>query len=88
MKPTEEQRARKAMKHIQRTYGLTTEQYAEMLAHGCGICGSTNNPHVDHDHVTGKVRGILCAKHNNGLGQFDDNPDMLRRAIEWLERPR
>jgi len=70
---------------LRQTYGLTVQQHAEMLARGCGICGTMKNLEVDHDHLTGKVRGALCSKHNVGLGQFNDDPDVLRRAIRWLE---
>jgi hypothetical protein len=76
-------------------YGLTPEQYGAMLAeqgNACAICrspewpGKGNRPHVDHDHATGKVRGILCGRCNFGLGQFQDDPDLLRAAITYLTR--
>jgi Recombination endonuclease VII len=72
----------------QRTYGVSPEQWALLSQHGCGICGSTEKLVVDHCHATGQVRGALCQKHNVGLGAFNDDPDVLRRAIEWLERKR
>src|SRR5262245_12043451 len=68
-----------------RSYGLTKAQWEAPWQHGCGICGSTDNLVVDHDHRTGKVRGVLCRAHNAGLGIFDDDPNLLRRAIRWLE---
>ena len=40
---------------------------------------------VDHNHKTKKVRGLLCSKCNTALGQFEDNPELLRRAIKYLE---
>lgn len=66
----------------------------------CDICetplsnafkgGATNNAHntanVDHCHTSGSVRGILCAVCNKGLGLFKDNPPMLRRAANYLEK--
>lgn len=79
----------------QRAYGITREQYDELLAaqgNRCAICGSdewpgkNRAPHVDHDHGTGKVRGLLCGKCNTGLGQFDDDPTRLAAAIEYLSR--
>lgn len=76
-------------------YGLTPEQYAEMLEEQGGVCaicgtdewpGKGNRPHVDHDHSTGRVRGILCSHCNHGLGKFRDDPERLRAAAEYLER--
>lgn len=58
----------------------------------CDICG-TGNPgrrtwHVDHDHLTGEVRGVLCGPCNVGLGMFKDSPELLERASSYLgERP-
>lgn len=72
-------------------FGLTLEEYDNMLKRqndGCAICGkrcSTGNRlAVDHDHVTGRVRGLLCSKHNKALGSFSDNADLLRAAIRYL----
>ena len=53
----------------------------------CAICGSGNIPlQVDHSHSSGKVRGMLCAKCNRGLGLFYDNQKFLRKAREYLIR--
>lgn len=77
-------------------YGLTPEQYEEMLeAQGgvCTICGGAPGPVgpasvlvVDHDHETNLVRGLLCANCNSGLGYMQDNPAILERAAEYLRR--
>lgn len=71
-----------------RHYGLTSKE-ADMLKEGavCAICGTTEDLCVDHDHKTGRVRGVLCRWHNSGLGHFKDNPDNLRKAAEYLEHP-
>lgn len=78
----------------QRAYGISLEQFNAMLAaqdHKCAICrtdtwkGKGNKPHVDHDHVTGKIRGVLCGGCNNGLGNFGDDPARLRAAAAYLE---
>lgn len=53
----------------------------------CPICLgelTVKNAHVDHDHVTGTVRGILCFNCNGGLGQFRDTAESLRRAALYL----
>ncbi|GAU66220.1 endonuclease [Streptomyces sp. NBRC 110611] len=51
----------------------------------CVICLDAEPVHVDHDHETGKVRGVLCFSCNAALGQFKDRPDVLRRAAKYLE---
>jgi len=77
-------------------YGITEEQYQAMFesqGNACAICGSTDwpasnyagSPHVDHDHATGEVRGLLCGHCNNGLGHFRDDPERLRKAAAYLE---
>jgi hypothetical protein len=79
--------------HLKRNYGITIEQYDAMLAEqggGCGICQRSPRTdialHVDHDHATGAIRGILCFRCNNALGDFDDDPMMLRRALFYVEQ--
>jgi hypothetical protein len=81
-------------------YGLTVQQYQELLTtqgHSCAICNSTDGMlrlgrklrlNVDHCHRTGKVRGILCTSCNNGLGRFRDNPDLLLKAADYLQQSR
>jgi len=74
--------------HLVRRYGITAAQFDELLAKQggvCAICGRENPEHVDHDHETGKLRGILCFNCNGGLGQFSDNTERLANAIEYLE---
>lgn len=75
-----------------RLYGITMAQYRDMLTEQGGVCAicRTNEwpgkgPHVDHDHKTGKVRGILCHKCNLGLGKFNDDVALMREAIKYLE---
>jgi hypothetical protein len=79
----------------QRMYGLSPADFRALLAaqgHGCAICGAPLKPaeekdpnrHVDHCHLTGAVRGILCSGCNTGLGHFKDDPARLRKALTYL----
>jgi hypothetical protein len=53
----------------------------------CAICaGPLDRPHVDHDHETGKVRGILCFNCNAGLGKFKDSVEIADAATEYLRK--
>jgi hypothetical protein len=74
--------------HYLRTYGLTEDQLRAILADQMGVCAICLSPrpqHVDHDHRTGRVRGILCFACNAALGQMKDQPQVLRRAVDYLE---
>ncbi len=79
-------------RHIRR-YGLTWNQYNEMLETQqgrCAVClglpnGKGNSFHVDHDHKTHKVRGLLCHSCNTVLGHVRENPDHLKALIKYLE---
>ena len=81
---------------LMRNFGITLEQYNELLEHQndkCGICGidiqevlEERTFAVDHSHTTGEVRGLLCMLCNTGLGKFKDDPDLLVKAIVWLTK--
>lgn len=72
-----------------RRYGLTIDQYRSMFTEQkgrCRICGrDLDRIDIDHDHATGRVRGLLCHPCNIGLGAFQDSPLLLARAIEYLK---
>lgn len=84
---------------LKRKYGLSLDEYEALLAGqggGCAICGAQDARyhnskrmksalHVDHDHATGTVRGILCNPCNVSLGHFKDDADLLRRAAAYLD---
>lgn len=53
----------------------------------CAICGDGGRLVVDHDHVTGHTRGMLCGKCNTGLGMFKDSQKHLQSAIDYLRNP-
>lgn len=72
-------------------YGLTPDEYAEMVAaqhNRCAICGDTptagKSLHIDHDHESGAVRGLLCGHCNRAIGLFRDSPDVIEMAAAYL----
>jgi hypothetical protein len=81
---------------LKRQYGISLNEYVSMLvAQGqkCAICGSpspnregADSFDVDHDHKTGKVRGLLCKDCNLTIGTAHDSPEALRKAADYLER--
>jgi hypothetical protein len=83
--------------YLQKSYGITLEDYNQMLQEQdgrCAIClgDDPKSPervkhwYVDHCHSTGKVRGLLCNACNRALGNFGDDISNLQRAIEYLQR--
>lgn len=75
--------------HLRRRYGIGAKAFGEMLEAQdgkCLICEKPEPEHVDHDHETGKVRGILCFNCNQGLGNFRDDMRSLIRAVNYLMR--
>ena len=89
-KRTPEYREVQWRKELKRCYGVTPEWYAETLAaqnHGCAICGLDPDKRrlaVDHNHTTGQVRGLLCARHNVMVGVLE-HADMPK-LVEYLQR--
>ena len=84
----------KKVHRLKSEYGLSLDQYAEMLDRAggaCEICGrdpyevSSHGPCIDHCHESSKVRGILCYSCNVAIGHFRDDSNVLRKAIEYLE---
>lgn len=76
---------------LKRRYGISSEQYLLLLEDQkevCKICGlfckTGRSLAVDHNHETGKVRGLLCSSCNVGLGNFKDDTNLLKKAIEYL----
>ena len=86
--------------NLRRDFGIGLDELKKMLAdqnYKCKICGKelkiiegeTNDDaaHIDHDHKTGKIRGVLCHYCNLGLSHFFDNPQLLLNAAEYLGVP-
>ncbi len=78
--------------YLKRTYGLTPETYDALLVAQEGVCAICDRApegdelfHVDHHHGDGEVRGLLCGTCNRGLGQFQDDADLLREAARYVE---
>jgi hypothetical protein len=87
----EDMRFRHKLSH----YGLTREQYEEMIAQQGGVCALCHQLptagrgfHVDHDHTTGKVRALLCNGCNIGIGALREDADLLEAAAAYLRKHR
>jgi len=77
--------------YLQKTYNISLEDKKNLLIlqlSKCAICKKKlelkSTTHIDHDHTSGKIRGILCHNCNRGLGYFKDNPRFLKTAIKYL----
>ena len=80
-------------RNLKKYYGINLETYNAMLTSQngvCLVCHCTNKSgkrlFVDHDHVTKKVRGLLCHSCNAAIGLLREDPALLRLAMEYLER--
>lgn len=78
---------------LKKSYKITLDDYNRMLAEqgeSCKICSTHQNQLkrrlcVDHDHATGKVRGLLCDTCNRSLGLLKDNIEVMKKAVKYLE---
>lgn len=90
-----EYKARYKGRYIQKTntqklLNMSHETFERLRAQQkgrCAICKTqpVRRLHIDHCHNSKRFRGLLCGRCNTGLGQFLDNPDILRAAVEYLE---
>jgi hypothetical protein len=83
---------------IKYNYGITIQEFDRILIEQGGVCaicgksedmllnGTPTRLSVDHNHSTGKVRGILCRKCNVGIGYFNDDVSLLERAYKYLSK--
>lgn len=83
--------------HLKNLYGITPEQFDAMYTAQGGVCeicrsaerssrGRFNRLHVDHCHLTGQVRGLLCTSCNATLGRIDENPMIARSIADYIEK--
>mgnify|MGYP001264807357 CR=1 FL=1 len=92
-------RSQRKGKDLSRKYGITAEEYARMEKMQNGVCAICGKPEtirhqngavcqlsVDHDHDTGRIRGLLCKKCNQGLGYFMESCLVLENAIHYLRK--
>jgi hypothetical protein len=80
---------------FKRRYGITIEQYDEMFQEQGGVCAicqqecSTHqNLSIDHDHETGKVRGLLCLRCNHTIGRAGEDVELLLKMIDYVMKHR
>ncbi len=91
-KTRRKQKLLRRVNNVEITYGLSAKEYIEKITaqnNLCAICGDKKEGKVlcvDHDHKTGKVRGLLCGNCNIGLGNLKDNIQILQSAIEYLQK--
>jgi len=85
---------------LKRRFGITPEEYGNLYRIQNGLCKICGNPEtkihrstgdiqrlaVDHEHNSGKIRGLLCTSCNLGIGNFKDSTVLLKKAIEYLNR--
>lgn len=84
---------------LKRKFGITQEEYNKILKDQNSVCflclnvetrkhknTITQRLSIDHDHKTGKIRGLLCNNCNRGIGLLQDNSEILKRAVFYLER--
>jgi hypothetical protein len=85
--------------HIKRTYGIDWDVYLELFSKQrgeCGICkillsthiqvdNDHEVAHIDHCHITGKIRGLLCNKCNSAIGYFNESPLLCKLGATYLE---
>jgi hypothetical protein len=79
--------------HLRRAYGLSLEDYEQLVASHegrCAICkhSEVGNLPVDHDHKTGRIRGLLCQRCNRAIGMFKDSPELCDAAAHYLRKHR
>ena len=77
--------------NLKSKFGLTPEQFDDMLKAQSGVCAICGRQpegrlHVDHDHASGRVRGLLCRPCNVGIGHFEESVERLKNAIAYIQK--
>lgn len=76
--------------NLKQKFGITLAEYEQMKARQGGVCAICGNPPgkkdlaVDHDHVTGKIRSLLCSLCNLAIGHLRDDPELVKKAHSYL----
>ena len=72
---------------IKSRYGISHDEYKKLFIVNpvCELCNKRKSVHLDHDHETGKIRGVLCQPCNTGLGKLGDNIEGLEIALKYLK---
>ena len=78
--------------YLKRIYSLTLDAYAQLLTAQDGVCAICHQPEpnkqalsVDHDHATGRLRGLLCGSCNRGIGLLQDSPAIITAALDYIQ---
>lgn len=90
----EQERAKRREYHLKRLYGITNDQYQELLEkqdHKCFVCQKHETEFktklaVDHNHKTGEIRGLLCNYCNHRIVGRNTDPEIMRRVYEYLSQ--
>jgi len=81
---------KRKLQKIKYTHHLDKREYYDLIEKSNGLCNICkksfeNKPHIDHDHLTGRIRGVLCNKCNLGIGLLCDDINILTNAIDYLK---
>lgn len=79
-------------RNLKATYGLTPDEYEQMLSTQAGVCAICGNAapsgvlHIDHNHKTDQIRELLCPPCNTGIGLFQEEPSRLLAASAYIQK--
>lgn len=78
-------------KQLRRNFGMSLEDYAELFDAQSGLCAvclmpSEKTLHIDHNHLTGEIRALLCQRCNHVIGLLEEDPDIVLKMYEYLRK--